>query len=159
MAYSPSPAPSTLVRTAAQPHRMTPTPPLIQPMTKRDKRRNMIQQGFKDLEARFRTNRESHCKAQLNSISRDISFINRANPYDNKALDDGADEIVAEITSVVGDFMYGGFRGGALSANSADSEVRVPLGKWSAKFVEEVNNAMEDRDARLIDLTVSICPS
>ena len=154
MAYSPSPGPQTLSRPTAQPHRITPTPPLPQPVTKRDKRRNMIQQGYKDLETRFRINRESHSKAQLNSISRDISFINRANPYDSRALEDGADEIATDITSVIGEHTYGELRGGALSVISADSEIRVPLGKWSAKFVEEVNNAMEDRDARLVDLIV-----
>lgn len=144
------------VRSIAQPQRTTPTPPLSQPVTKRDKRRNMIQQGYRDLEIKFKSNRENHFKAQLNSISRDINYINRVNPYENKALDDRADDILADISSVVGEPAYSGFRAGAGSVTgSIDGDIRVPLGKWASMFVGKVNNAMETRDVELVALSVS----
>ena len=82
-------------------------------------------------------------------LSRDISFINRADPYDNKPLEDYTDDMSAELAT---DSALGGLRAGALGLS--DGEIRPPLGRWALKFVQDVNDTMETRDAELTEVVV-----
>lgn len=159
MAYSPSPGPPANVTVAglsAQYRRRSATPPNHQqPLSKRDKRRNAIDQRLRDLESNFRGNREVHSRAQLNALSRDINYIYRANPYDAKLLEDSADDLGTSVPNSTGDNVHSGLRGGGPGVLPMDSDNRVPLGKWASMFVEEINNAMEERDTALTELEVS----
>ena len=146
MAYSPTPGPS-------QSRRLSPTPPLL---TKRDKRRNAIEQRMKDLELSFMSHREPHSRAQLNMLSRDIAFINRVDPYDTKPLEDYADDMGAQLVLYGGDNTVGGLRGGGISLS--DTESRPMLGKYASRFVQDVNDTMERRDTELTEIVVRDLP-
>ncbi|MCJ1398474.1 hypothetical protein MMC11_001674 [Xylographa trunciseda] len=146
MAYSPTPGPP-------QSRRLSPTPPLL---TKRDKRRNAIEQRMKDLDFSFMSRREPYSRAQLNMLSRDIAFINRADPYDTKPLEDYADDMGSEVAVYGGDSTIGGLRGGGTSFS--DAENRPPLGKYAARFVQDVNDTMERRDTELTEIVVRQLP-
>ncbi len=121
--------------------RLSTTPPLLQqPLTKRDKKRQAIEQRLKDIAFSFLASREFHLRNQLGPISRDMHFINRCNPYHNRLLDDNADEVFSDILSQTG---------------SVDGEARAPpLGKYALDFVERVNDTMEQRDTHLTEIHV-----
>ncbi|MCJ1282653.1 hypothetical protein MMC26_001978 [Xylographa opegraphella] len=139
MAYSPTPGPS-------QSRRLSLTPPLL---TKRDKRRNAIEQRMKDLDFSFMSHREQYLRAQLNMLSRDIGFINLANPYDNKPLEDYADDMGSDLALYGGENTVGMLRG---AFGGSDAENRPPLGKYAARFVQDVNDTMERRDTELTEI-------
>ncbi|MCJ1473715.1 hypothetical protein MMC13_002366 [Lambiella insularis] len=140
MAYSPTPGPS-------QARRLSVTPPLL---SKRDKRRNAIEQRMKDLDFTFMSHREQQSRAQLNLLSRDIAFINRADLYDTKPLEDYADDMGAELILYGGDNGLIGLRGG--TGGPSDTDGRPSLGKYAAKFVQDVNDSMEHRDTELTEV-------
>lgn len=107
---------------------------------------------MKDLDFAFMSHRDTQSRAQLNMLSRDIAFINRADPYDTKPLEDYADDMAAELTLYGGDNSLVGHRGGGVGLSDTDG--RPPLGKYPAKFVEDVNDSMEQRDTELTEVVV-----
>ncbi|KAL8642494.1 MAG: hypothetical protein Q9228_000812 [Teloschistes exilis] len=111
-------------------HRQSPTPP---PLTKREKRKNAMAERLRDISTNFAENREYHYRRQLQALQRDLSFITYAEPYRDRPLDEINDELALD--------------------GGNDAQPRA--GKWARKFIEEVNNAMEDRDAQLCLVVVS----
>ena len=107
-----------------------------------------------DITNSFNVNRDMYSKNQLNSLSRDMNYITRANIYQPHPLEDTADDIFAAINNSVTDIINNGMRGGALMNGFGDAETRTGSGKWSAIFTHEINNAMEERDAELTQLMV-----
>ena len=141
MAYSPSPGPSTFTAPFVGARRRSATPPLAQQsLSKRDKRRIAIETRLKDISTSFASNRDAHLRSQLNALSKDIVFIGKADLYQNGVLDDGIDS-AGDASSIV--------------ASSADTESRVILGKYALRFVNDINDAMEERDAGLTNVHVS----
>jgi hypothetical protein len=141
MPHSPSPAPGGGFHGHSNHRRLSASPTSQYPLSKRDKKRNAIENRLKDIMTTFSTNREYHLRAQLNALTRDIHFITKVDSYQNKPLDDGADDLTTEIGSVTG---------------SVDGDNRVPLGRYAGQFVEQVNDAMEERDATLTEVDVSV---
>jgi len=116
-----------------------------QPLTKRDKKRQAVEQRIKEISDTFAAQRESHLRNQLNALHRDIQFVNRAEVYTNKPLDEIADDVFSDIASQQG---------------SVDGESKAPaLGRLAAEFVEDVNDALEERDASITATHVRICSS
>ena len=144
MAHSPSPGPSSMAAMNITNRRLSPSPPLTQqPLSKRDKKRGQIDNRVKELVAARHANRDTNLRAQLNALSRDIHYINRAELYQNQPLGDGPDDLMAEVASVT-------------ASGTGEPEItKVPLGRNAAQFVEQVNNAMEERDASLTNVHVS----
>ncbi len=70
-----------------------------------------------------------------------MSFILKADPYQNRLLDDGVDELSTDLSSAAG-------------LGLAEGESKLPFGRFMAKFVEDINNEMEQRDANLTDVDV-----
>ena len=138
MAYSPTPAHHR--------NRST-TPPLF---SKRDKRRNAIEARIKEMNTSFTNHREAHSRAQLNAVSRDINYINRADPYDTKPLEDYPDDAGADGIVYGGESSNGMLRGGL-----SETDTRPSIGKYAAKFVDSVNDSMELRDTELTEVVVS----
>ena len=132
-------------------NRLSTTPPLPLLVSKRDKKRLAALERLNDISASFALNRDAHYRTQLQSLQLDMNYINHADPYQNKPLEDTADEICAEITSSLIGNAHGGIRSGA---RATDFEAPPGLGKWSAIFPQEVNNAMEERDTQLTELAV-----
>ena len=114
-----------------------------QPLSKRDKKRSQIENRAKELLATRNANRDSNLRAQLNALSRDIQYINRADLYQNQPLGDAPDDLMAEVASIP-------------ASGSGEPEItKVPLGKNAAQFVDDINDAMEERDASLTSVHVS----
>ncbi|KAI9824000.1 MAG: hypothetical protein M1819_001088 [Sarea resinae] len=143
MAYSPSPQ----MPQAAPPggaHRadgvFSATPPL-QPLSKRDKRRSLLSDRLNELTASFTQNRDTHYRQQLQALQIDMNLIMRADPYANSPLDDSGEDIAELISATMG--------GSANGQWKPEGDVAALAGRWYAKFVDDVNNAMEDRDVAL----------
>ena len=107
-----------------------------------------------DINASFNVNREAYSRIQLNSLSRDMNYISRADLYQPKPLDDSADEIYAATTASTADNNHISIRSGGAINGLTDGEPRAGTGKWSAIFIQEINNAMEERDAQLTETAV-----
>lgn len=150
MAYFPSPQLSPRTATAgnsvALKHERAMTPSLLaQPVSKRDKRRTVLAEKLNELTSAFSQNRDSHYRQQLQALQADMNLIMRADPYQDQPLDDSADAIADLISEI-------------LSGNphsTVNGELAATSGRRYARFVEQVNNAMEDRDAQMTTLHVS----
>lgn len=140
MAYSPTPAPAHLRNRST-------TPPLL---SKRDKRRNAIEARIKEMDTSFTNHREAYSRAQLNTLSRDINYINRADPYDTRPLEDYPDD--AGVEGIV----FGGENSNGLLRGLSETEARPSIGKYAAKFVDSVNDSLELRDTELTEVFVSL---
>ncbi len=85
-----------------------------------------------------------------------MNLIIRADPYQDHPLEDHADDIAELISSTVGGNIQTGGQGGQ---RRPENEAAPHAGKWYHKFVEEINDAQENRDAQLTLLEVSFCMS
>ncbi|KAL8830309.1 MAG: hypothetical protein Q9170_005792 [Blastenia crenularia] len=142
--YQPSPQPPSTFMAGSRPshlHRLSPTPP---PVSKRDKRRNAMMERIQEISTSFAENREYHYRRQLQALQRDVNLITRAEPYRNEPLDEKLGDIEED-----GPTNVAGIRGGQHGSIMGRSERQPKVGKWGRRFIEEVNNAMEDRDAQL----------
>jgi hypothetical protein len=116
----------------------------------------MLGDRLTDMVASFNANLRPHYEAQANAIQVDIGLILRANPYDNKPLEDDPDEI--------GNLIQNAVAGSAAAAGKpipdpvAEGDFVADAGKFYTEFVHEVNNAMEERDVNLTLLQVSTSP-
>jgi hypothetical protein len=115
-------------------------------VSKRDKRRNMLAEKLSEMMVSFSDNRDSHYRAQLAALQADINLILKADPYANKPLEDAGDEASVLVNSVMG--------GNVPTAPSAGSDYIAQCGKQYARFVDAVNDAMEERDYNLTMLWV-----
>lgn len=120
----------------------------VAPVSKKDKRRNLITDRFSEIISSFNQNRDQHYRAQLQAVQVDMNLIMRADPYARAPLDDTGDEIAEEINLLTG--------GSVPTVPSAQGDYAALVGKTYAKFVEDVNNAMEERDMSLTILHVSL---
>ncbi|KAL6707757.1 hypothetical protein ACN47E_003878 [Coniothyrium glycines] len=116
------------------------SPPPPQP-SKRDKRRNMLAEKLADMMASFSDNRDSHYRAQLAALQADINLIMKADPYANKPLDDSGDEAAELIAQIMGSAVP--------TAPSAGTDYIAQCGRYYSRFVDAVNDAMEERDYNL----------
>ncbi|KAF2849856.1 hypothetical protein T440DRAFT_555488 [Plenodomus tracheiphilus IPT5] len=116
------------------------TSPQPQP-SKRDKRRNMLAEKLAEMMASFSDNRDSHYRAQLAALQADINLIMKADPYANKPLNDGGEEASELISQIMGNNVP--------TAPSAGTDYVAQCGKHYSRFVDAVNDAMEERDYNL----------
>jgi hypothetical protein len=122
-------------------------PPQPQPLSKRDKRRNNITDKLSDMIQTFTQDQHQHYRAQLQAIQVDMTMILRANPYENSPLDDSAEHVEQEIENVTG---------GSLPNTDASVKDYLALaGKRYHEYVQQINHALEQRDADLTALQVS----
>ena len=115
-------------------------------VSKRDKRRNMLAEKLSEMMASFSDNRDSHYRAQLAALQADINLILKADPYANEPLEDGGDEAAELITQIMGSNVP--------TAPSAGTDYVAQCGKHYARFVDAVNDSMEERDYNLTMLWV-----
>jgi hypothetical protein len=119
-------------------------------VSKRDKRRNMLADKLSEMMASFSDNRDNHYRAQLAALQADINLILKADPYANEPLADGGEEAAELITQVMGSAVP--------AAPSATADYVAQCGKHYARFVDAVNDAMEERDYNLTMLWVMTLP-
>ena len=110
---------------------------------KRDRKRTHIESRVKDIAASLSANRDVNLRTQLNSIQRDIVFVTRAELYVGTRLKDHPEDLVAEVASV-----------NAMGLPLEAEPTKYPLGRHAVKFVERVNNAMDERDGNIANLQV-----
>lgn len=125
-------------------HSATSPQPLL---SKRDKRRNQLVDKLENMMASFSDNRDSHYRAQLAALQADINLILKADPYANKPLEDDGSEAQALVTQLMPT--------GLPTAPSAGTDYIAQVGKHYARFVDAVNDALEERDYNLGQLWVS----
>ncbi|KAH0550906.1 hypothetical protein GP486_007730, partial [Trichoglossum hirsutum] len=150
MECSPSPRPLALRNPPKTERVLSPTPP-PHPQSKRDKRRTALSDRLAEINESFSQNRDSHYRQQLQALQIDMGLIVRAKPYAETPLEDSAEVIEGLVSAATGNgtaktsgmsHLGGGHR-------RQDGEVAALAGKVYAAFVEEVNDAMEQRDAEL----------
>ncbi|CAL8581600.1 hypothetical protein XPA_007289 [Xanthoria parietina] len=150
-AYLPSPQPiggltrvSAVANNTTHLHRHSHTPPPPPTLSKRDKRRNAMIDRLRDLEDGFAANRDFYYRQQLQALQRDANIITGAAPYRNQPLDDLDDVIDPDESAPIN-----GDRAQHPEETMGNTESQPKAGKWARGFIEQVNNAMEDRDAQL----------
>ncbi|KAI4089452.1 MAG: hypothetical protein LQ344_005366 [Seirophora lacunosa] len=142
--YHPSLQPPANLSAGGQPshpHHLSATPP---PLSKRDKRRNAMLDRLQEISSSFAENRDYHYRRQLQTLQCDLNLITHAEPYRNQPLDEVVDDADDEAA-----LSAAGTRGGQYGPTVGANERQPKIGKWGRRFIEDVNNAMEDRDAQL----------
>lgn len=142
--------PTTLSRPSSS-HKMSySNPPPLSPgggaggaPSKRDKRRTALQERLQELTGQFSNNRDTQFRQQLHALQCDMTLINSADPYVTGPLPDSAESISTLIEDTVG--------GGSKFAK----EMAGIAGSWYSKFVQQVNEIKEKRDAELVMAMVS----
>lgn len=125
-------------------HSATSPPPL--PLSKRDKRRTMLSEKLNDMFASFSENRDQHYRAQIQAVQTDMALIMRADPYQNKPLDETGDEVAEAIQGTTG--------AQPPQPGTATGDYIAQVGRFYSKFVNEANDALETRDIALTMLFV-----
>lgn len=128
-------------------------PPQSQPLTKRDVRRQRINDKLGGMIKSFDSNQQMHYQAQMRAVQVDMNLVLRADLHaaastgeDGALLEDGGDEIrkMVEEASV------------ALPDDEAMQRDYWNLaGSRYREFAREVNDCVEQRDADLVALHVS----
>lgn len=115
------------------------TPP--PPISKRDKRRNLLADKLTEIATDFKGNRDGHYRSQLHAIQTDVHLIMHADVYDERnPLPDLAEDIRTLVQSVNGMIQH---------ANGMPPDDSPIAGKLYSEFVQEVQDALERRDAEL----------
>lgn len=124
--------------------RQSASPP-PQPQSKRERKKNILMDRFNEMTASFDANMRPHYEAQAAAIQMDIQLILRADPYQNKPLDDDPEQISKRIHEAVRDQLPA----------VAEGDFAAGAGKMYSEFVHKVNDTMEDRDTALSLVAVS----
>jgi hypothetical protein len=142
MAMSPSPQLSPSMGGAQRPDGIRPDTPPTVPLSKRDKRRTQLLDRLNEITANFNNNKDQYYRNQLQAIQIDTGLILHADPYRDDPLSDFGEEVQEMICN---------------ATNSNPQAIRAILqkdvssiaGKIYSEFANEVNNAVERRDAAL----------
>lgn len=156
MAYSPPLRTASLIA-STQFNRQSPSPPLHQPLSKRDKRRHNMEERLAQLTHDFAENRESYYRKQIQAFQSDIEYILHSNPYANKPLDDFPLDVTEEATISAAASNHGSVRAGGLQMQTNGNlrlDASHKTGMYAAMYTKEMNDAMEERDANLTTTAV-----
>ena len=128
------------------------SPLLQQPISKREKRKNNMEDRFQQINRDFNDNRDFYYRKQVQTFQADIDYIRNADLYHDQPLQDSWDDPIDEAsTSVLS-------TRGSLKAENQNGSPRIDhphkIGAYTAKFVHKINDAMEERDADLVTVVV-----
>ena len=156
MAYSPSPHLGALpgsLNPRYRVNRFSPSPP-HQSANKRDKKRMAMTDRLAEISSNFAENRDALYRERLRKYQADITYINNAQLYDNKALDDTS--LFEDPNNSAAASTQGSTRTAQLQPiGNGATQISSSLGKHATIFVHEINDALEEKDARLVEVTVS----
>ena len=114
-----------------------------------------------EISSSFAENRDLLYRKQLQTLQADMAYIQAARLYHNTPLDEIGDEGLEEtITSAAGS-TAGSLRNTHQAYLNGHTRLEVPYktGPQTAEFIQEINDAMEQRDADLTTLVVcKNCP-
>ncbi|KAJ8611338.1 hypothetical protein MRB53_038008 [Persea americana] len=122
-------------------------PTQTQPLSKRDKRRALIADRLADMVSSFADDHAAHYYAQLSGVQCDINLVLRADPYADAPLEDSP----AEIAQLVAAAKEQVCRARPIG-QEGESSFAALSGRCYARFVDEVNGAMEERDRDLTQI-------
>lgn len=122
--------------------------PVQQPQSKRDKRRNALMERMNDITQSFTQNKDQYYREQLGAIQQDIAMILHADPY----LENPAKEATQELMTVMHKLSRGDPR---VMQAIKEGDMASIGGKIYHEFMNEVQDAMERRDAALTSFAVS----
>lgn len=125
---------------------MTPPP---QPLSKRDKRRTILNEKLTDMFASFNTNYADHFYAQLAAVKCDMNLILQADPYGDAPLEEDGQHI-AKLVARARDEFHASRPWGP----EGEASFSASSGKHYSRFVNSINTAMEERDAELAQVYV-----
>lgn len=157
MAYSPSPQ-TVVAGSSIQLNRVSASPTTQIPLSKRDKKRLNMADRLTEISNNFTANRDTFYRQQLQAYQGDINYIQQANPYSNKPLEDPTDEPLEETAGSAAASTQGSLRTTQQTHQNSIGRAELPFktGKHTAQFVQAINDAMERRDVDLTTLVV--CP-
>ena len=143
MAYSPSPTmakssgPMQLSRTMAA------SPP---PLNKREKRKMAFEERFNEIGQTFARNRNNQYWAQNHSVQAALTYITKQDSYRDRPLEDWPTDIKDSVNAIINNNVH----------RKGNPEAAPRAAQFVASYAEEINRAMETRDAQLTDVVVSL---
>ena len=155
MAYSPSPQ-TVVAGSSTQLNRISASPTTQLPLSKRDKKRMNMADRLTEISNNFTANRDTFYRQQLQAYQADMTYIQQANPYSNKPLEDPTDEPIEEAAGSAAASIQGSLRTTQQTHQNSIGRTELPFktGKHTAQFVQAINDAMERRDVDLTTLVV-----
>ena len=117
----------------------------------------VLQDRLAEISQNFAENRDANYRKQLQQYQADINFINNAQLYGDKPLLEPGEEDEDDI----GDTGAAGVRHQPTSLVNGNARLETPpkTGRYAARFVQEINDAIEERDANLTATAVRVIPS
>ena len=109
-----------------------------------------------EISSSFAENRDHLYRKQLQALQADLNYIQAARLYDNTPLDEVGDEGPEEINTSAAASTAGSLRNAHQAYLNGHTRLEVPYrtGRQTAEFIQEINDAMEQRDADLTTLVV-----
>ena len=109
-----------------------------------------------EISSSFAENRDHLYRKQLQALQADLNYIQAARLYDNTPLDEVGDEGPEEISTSAAASTAGSLRNAHQAYLNGHTRLEVPYrtGRQTAEFIQEINDAMEQRDADLTTLVV-----
>lgn len=110
-----------------------------------------------EISSSFAENRDHLYRKQLQALQGDMNYIQAARLYDNVPLDDIGEEGHEEISTSAAASTAGSLRNAHQAHLNGHTRLEVPYktGPQTAEFIQEINDAMEQRDADLTTIVVS----
>jgi hypothetical protein len=146
---SPSPQLSPTIGAGQRVDRYHSGTPPAQPLSKRDKRRTQLLDRLQEITQQFTNHKDQYYRQQLQAIQVDTALVLYADPYRDEPLNDFGEEIQEMVHR-------------ASSSNSQTmlavlhGDIAQIAGKIYSEFANDVNDAMEYRDAALTIHQVSV---
>ncbi len=105
----------------------------------------------------FAENRDHLYRKQLQALQADMNYIQAARLYDNVPLDEIGDEALEEINTSAAASTTDSLRNAQQAHLNGHTRLEAPYktGPQTAEFIQEINDAMEQRDADLTTIVVS----
>lgn len=104
----------------------------------------------------FAENREVYYRKQVNQYQVDMHYINNAKLYDNAILDDFEDDGFDDLDVSAAPSTQGSLRHGQQGHLNGNARLPGPFrpNKHATKFIQEINDATEQKDADLATFAV-----
>lgn len=110
-----------------------------------------MENALAEISSSFAENRDHLYRKQLQALQADMNYIQAARLYDNVPLDGIGDEGPEEANTSAAASSAGSLRNAHQAHLNGHTRLEFPYktGPQTAQFIQEINNAMEQRDADL----------
>ena len=110
-----------------------------------------------EISSSFADNRDYLYRKQLQVLQADMNYIQAAPLYDNAPLDEIGDEALEENNTSAAASTAGSLRNAQQAHLNGHTRLEIPskTGAQTAAFIQEINDAIEQRDVDLTAVVVS----